>query len=1807
VLQHVSYGSGVLSAAGEVINATTANELVTAAGPNDTINAIAGNTIEFGYGDGQAVLNIAPDNSGTAQSTILLGTGILPSDVSVEHSDFGIVLTLKSTGERLAIDGETGPNYVQFANGTVWDDLNIQAMSDTGYPLEPTGEGDGVPPEALSIIKALPAGTNVLFSGDHGATLEPGAGDAFVVLGDGYDTQGTGSGTTINYALGDGDVTISGAGVRPAANVIQFGAGLAPSDVELSRTLDYGQLSNDYGNTFASDGEGTGNLLLTIKSTGKTITVPYTIYLDGSGHPAVTSSITSVTFQDGESFDPAALIAAGSVDIEAVPGVVAGTRGAETLTGAAGDTIDAAIGNTVVLGSNQIIASDGSALADGAALPGERTIYLFNSATDGDTLSTNVASTLEFADGIDESDVGIISGNNSNSIVYLKDTGAYVVLNRAAASNWPYQPQTNTQYESQRAGAATVLSFADGVTFIPQDGYYFGQTADSIFSPTKPSIVTNSSGDIGYYAWSHTGTLVVRGAVSNAFLGGNVSAFDAAASDVAQLAPTMQSAIDPASLAQPVTFNFVPGMGDATIVNYDPNKLVIELPAGITAQDLSISEDDTFAWEEGSHVKLSVSSSSGKVSTLTINGFYSMVNGVFQEKPLTIQFADGSSWNDEAIKQAIWQRSGGNTDTASMLIVSPSAQPIDLTHSSLGGYYQTVEIENDGSNILKLGTDSVNATKGNDTFVIGADTYQARIENFDPTRDVIQFAANIDPSDIEISQGYADTAHTTYSYSFSLRTTGVPLLTVSGRGLDPSDSDDAFVKFANGISWSSSDMVGTQTVALSNYYTGYNGYGSNDGLVIGQAIRDTVGNQSIAGSPSDDVIADGVGGDTLNGGGGHDTLYGDVGNDTFVFGHGSGYDTIVASNDGVHLNTLAFTADVSAADVSVVRPNTGNDLELILNDSGEAILLPNYLADTANQAVQSVTFTNGTTWTAADLDRMGHQGSVFSAFLKADDADESITGGAGNDTIVGDDNTDTLAAGSGNDLIESGDGTNTIIGGTGLDTIVGGWGSDLIVAGAGDAQIFGGLGEETYQFGMVFGHDTLIADNASDGTSSNTIRFDSGINADGVSFSLTSSGGLLITQDSNGDSILLPDHYVNGAAVADVGQIVFGDGSTVLMSQIDALLTASGGAPVHYVGGKVITAGPGDSLLTSDDGNDVLVAAGTGNDTLLGGAGTDRMVTGSGNDLLYAGTGAESYVFAPGFGQDSLEDASGATSNTVQFAAGISAADVSFMANGNLLISVAGSVGSDGEASTLEVGDFFANGQLTSDSEQFVFSDGSSISAAQVNQAFAASSTLYGTTVQVLSSGVVINAPTGTDTLTGDSGNDTLNAGAGSNVLQAGSGTDVLNAGSGPDTLIGGSGSDTLNGGSGLDVLEAGTGNDLLVGGIGDENYAFSVGFGQDSLTTATGAASNTIYLGAGISAADLSFVASGNDLIMSVAGSTDANGKASTLTIVNHFANGVPVADVGSIVFSDGSSLPMSQVNQQFSSSQSTSATMTTAAVSPAPQTKLAVSGVRTPSALSEIDSSISPRRQSSTTIPARKGTPEMASAESGAMAPPATSEHAQAVSTNTMGSQLLRTSTPATPAPSGAHQPGQSSIQNIAATPGVSPGAPKDRAINDANDPSPNALDISFAVGGVAGGVAPEELMAFGVSESSNSRGRTRVLARTINAANDMVKALLASGSPHHLAGTGSGAGSAGEIQLQDGSIWSLSTLDKTMAALTPSIAGTTETAEPQASFGSADLTHAQLISAMASFSPAAFADTTLPPIASEAYAVAVAVQAH
>ena len=56
---------------------------------------------------------------------------------------------------------------------------------------------------------------------------------------------------------------------------------------------------------------------------------------------------------------------------------------------------------------------------------------------------------------------------------------------------------------------------------------------------------------------------------------------------------------------------------------------------------------------------------------------------------------------------------------------------------------------------------------------------------------------------------------------------------------------------------------------------------------------------------------------------------------------------------------------------------------------------------------------------------------------------ENITGGSGNDTLIGDGNANTIVGGAGND---------TLVGGYGADTLTGGAGVDYFVGGAGTAD-----------------------------------------------------------------------------------------------------------------------------------------------------------------------------------------------------------------------------------------------------------------------------------------------------------------------------------------------------------------------------------------------------------------------------------------------------------------------------------------------------------------------------------------------------------------------------------------------------------------------------------------------------------------------------------------------------------------------------------------------------------------------------------
>jgi len=96
------------------------------------------------------------------------------------------------------------------------------------------------------------------------------------------------------------------------------------------------------------------------------------------------------------------------------------------------------------------------------------------------------------------------------------------------------------------------------------------------------------------------------------------------------------------------------------------------------------------------------------------------------------------------------------------------------------------------------------------------------------------------------------------------------------------------------------------------------------------------------------------------------------------------------------------------------------------------------------------------------------------------------------------------------------------------------------------------------------------------------------------------------------------------------------------------------------------------------------------------------------------------------------------------------------------------------------------------------------------------------------SSGSIINAGGGADTVVGSSVGDAVNGNTGDDVIDGGGGADTLAGGQGNDLLLGGDGNDALAGGLGADTLLGGDGNDELRGGDGADSI--EGGAGADTL-----------------------------------------------------------------------------------------------------------------------------------------------------------------------------------------------------------------------------------------------------------------------------------------------------------------------------------------------------------------------------------------
>jgi Ca2+-binding RTX toxin-like protein len=630
------------------------------------------------------------------------------------------------------------------------------------------------------------------------------------------------------------------------------------------------------------------------------------------------------------------------------------------------------------------------------------------------------------------------------------------------------------------------------------------------------------------------------------------------------------------------------------------------------------------------------------------------------------------------------------------------------------------------------------------------------------------------------------------------------------------------------------------------------------------------GNDILLGGEGNDSLYGGTGNDILEGGAGNDTLSGDADSDVYRFSRGWGQDTVNNNDSSTgKVDAIEFAADIAPSDILVTR--SSNNLILSLAGSTDKITVSNYFnSDGASSyKLEEIRFADGTTWSIDKVKEL------------------ALLSTAGNDTLTGYVTADQISGGAGNDRLYGENGNDLLLGGEGNDILYGGNGNDILEGGTGNDTLSGDAGSDVYRFSRGWGQDTINNNDSSTGKA-DAIEFAADIAPRDILVT-RSSNSLILSLAGSTDKITVSSYFnSDGASSYKLEEIRFADGTTWSIDRVKELallntagnetLTGyatadqiSGGAGNDYLYGAAgddrLSGDAGDDRLYGDDGNDIL-SGGEGNDYLYGGNGNDILEGGVGNDTLSGDAGSDLYRFSRGWGQDTVNNYDSKTGkvDAIEFAADIASSDILVTrSSNNLILSLAGS------NDKITVSNYFnSDGASNYKLEEIRFADGATWSIDKVKEL----------------------------TLLGTAGNDTLTGYATADQISGGAGNDRLYGEDGNDLLLGGEGNDILYGGTGNDILEGGTGNDTLSGDAGSDVYRFSRGWGQDTVNnydSSTGKV-DAIEFAADIASSDILVTRSSNNLILSLAGSTDK------VTVSNYFtSDGASYYKLEEIRFADG------------------------------------------------------------------------------------------------------------------------------------------------------------------------------------------------------------------------------------------------------------------------------------------------------------------
>ena len=334
------------------------------------------------------------------------------------------------------------------------------------------------------------------------------------------------------------------------------------------------------------------------------------------------------------------------------------------------------------------------------------------------------------------------------------------------------------------------------------------------------------------------------------------------------------------------------------------------------------------------------------------------------------------------------------------------------------------------------------------------------------------------------------------------------------------------------------------------------------------------------------------------------------------------------ANDADRVETLTFGAGDDVADyrdglrfdtADVISFGGGNDTLSIWNTGAISATLTNVSGVENISIVDAGTGSIGLTladgnFVGTQVGTISNGGAAEILTLDADAEDDSsltITGGTGNDSIIG---TDAKLAGT----VVLGD---TINGGNGDDTITGSLGADTIT---------GGAGADIFNYDVVADSSGSYVDSVTDfldGTDTFAITIDrsSDVAARTIIGSVTAGqASVQAAQDS------LTGIIGQAVYVTDTGHLYVNSNNDNLFTSLDYKIKVNAGATAK----TTFDATNDDNIaftLKGGTGNDIITGAG-GNDTITGGGGDDIMTGNAGVDTITGGTGVD--TISAGSGDD---------------------------------------------------------------------------------------------------------------------------------------------------------------------------------------------------------------------------------------------------------------------------------------------------------------------------------------------------------------------------------------------------------------------------------------------------------------------------------------------------------------------------------------------------------------------------------------------